>query len=119
MESVKSIIVFVIISAFGLTASAQTVFKAYVQTKTETFKVYGKCELCKTRIDKAVKEEGASTADWNLKTRMLTVSFNPAKTNIDALEKKLASVGHDTEKYRAPDDVYANLPSCCHYERAR
>jgi len=93
------------------TAVAQT-------TKTESFKVWGKCDMCKTRIEKTVKAEGVVNADWDLKTRMLTVTYDPSKTNKEALSKKLAAVGHDTEKYRAPDDVYAKLPGCCHYERA-
>ena len=93
------------------TAVAQT-------TLTETFKVWGKCDMCKTRIEKTVKAEGATNAIWDEKTQMLTVTYDPSKTNKDALSKKLAAVGHDTEKYRAPDDVYAKLPGCCHYERA-
>ncbi len=86
-------------------------------TKTESFKVWGKCEMCKTRIESTVKGEGATSASWDQKTRMLTVSYDPSKTNRDALGKKLASAGHDTEKFRAPDDVYAKLPACCHYDR--
>jgi hypothetical protein len=86
-------------------------------TKTETFKVWGQCDMCKTRIEKTVKTEGASTASWDEKSQMLTVSFDPAKTSKEALSKKLASVGHDTEKFKATDEVYAKLPGCCHYER--
>jgi len=33
-----------------------------------------------------------------LKTQMLTVTYDPAKTNKDELSKKLAAVGHDTRK---------------------
>jgi hypothetical protein len=50
---------------------------------------------------------------------MLAVTFDSKKTSVDAMSKKLALVGHDTEKYRAPDDVYAKLPGCCHYERGK
>lgn len=88
-------------------------------SKTETFKVWGQCEMCQSRIENTVKESGATDASWNRETQMLTVTFDPSKTNSDALSSKLASVGHDTEKYRAPDDVYANLPQCCHYERRK
>lgn len=36
------------------------------KTKTEEFKVYGNCGMCKNRIEKAVKAlEGISAADWN------------------------------------------------------
>ena len=38
---------------------------------------------------------------------------------VDALEKKLASVGHDTEKYKAENKVYDGLPGCCKYDRAK
>jgi len=87
--------------------------------KTDSFKVFGKCNMCKVRIEKTVKAEGATSASWDLKTQILTVTFNSAKTSKDALSRKLASVGHDTDDYKAPDDVYANLPGCCHYERSK
>lgn len=50
---------------------------------------------------------------------MLTVTYDPAKTGKDALSKKLAAVGHDTEKYKAKDEVYDKLPACCHYDRSK
>jgi len=88
-------------------------------TKTETFKVWGKCEMCEARIEKTVKAEGASAAAWDQKSQMLSVTFNPEKTSKDALSKKLASAGHDTEKFKATDEAYAKLPECCHYERQK
>jgi periplasmic mercuric ion binding protein len=119
MKTTKLVFAVILLCAFGLNTSAQTTVKPSDQKKTETFKVWGKCDMCKTRIEKTVKAEGVATADWNTKTEMLTVVFDPAKTNVDALEKKLAAVGHDTEKYKASDEVYAKLPGCCHYERAK
>ena len=119
MKTVKLFLAIVLLASFGVTSLAQTTTKSTTQQKTETFKVWGKCDMCKTRIEKTVKAEGVTNADWDTKTQMLTVTFDPAKTNINALGKKLASVGHDTEKYKAPDDVYAKLPGCCHYERAK
>jgi len=119
MKTVKFVLAIVLLAAFGVTTSAQTTSKSTTQQKTETFKVWGKCDMCKTRIEKTAKAEGATNANWDVKTEMLTVTFDPAKTTVDALGKKLASVGHDTEKYRAPDDVYAKLPGCCHYDRAK
>ena len=49
----------------------------------------------------------------------VTVTYNPAKTGKEALSKKLAAAGHDTEKFKAPDEVYNSLPGCCHYERQK
>jgi copper chaperone CopZ len=106
----------------GVTASAQTHDHSNMNkpsSKTETFKVFGKCDMCKSRIEKTVKAEGITETAWEAKTQMLVVTFDPSKTSKEGLSKKLASVGHDTEKFKATDEAYANLPGCCHYYRAK
>jgi hypothetical protein len=120
MKTLKIFLMVLFAVTLGATTTAQTNGQTKMNsTKTETFKVWGACGMCKTRIENTVKAEGATDALWDSKTQILTVTFDPSKTNKDALSKKLASVGHDTEKYKAPDDVYAKLPGCCHYERAK
>jgi periplasmic mercuric ion binding protein len=119
MKTVKIFIAVVLLMTIGTVAFSQTTPQKSGGPKTETFKVWGKCDMCKARIEKTVKAEGATSADWDLKTNMLTVTFDPSKTNKDALRKKLASVGHDTEKFKADDKVYNALPGCCHYERTK
>jgi copper chaperone CopZ len=120
MKSVKIFLAVLIMTAFGTSLSAQVQESSQSSgIKTESIKVWGNCIMCKDRIEKAVKAEGASDATWDSKTKLLAVTFDTKKTSIDALSKKLASVGHDTEKYKAPDDVYSKLPGCCHYEREK
>jgi periplasmic mercuric ion binding protein len=119
MKTIGLFFAIALLTLAGINAPAQTGTKSNVQKKTDTIKVWGNCDMCKERIESAVKAEGATSAAWDSKTKVLTVSFDPAKTTIDALGKKLASVGHDTEKYKAPDEVYAKLPGCCKYERAK
>jgi mercuric ion binding protein len=122
MKTFSLLLTVMIAAAISQSAFAQKNDQNTVKTivsKTESFKVFGNCELCQPRIENAVKEEGASSASWDKDTKMLTVTYDPSKTSRDKLSKKLASVGHDTEKYRAPDDVYDKLPACCHYERAK
>jgi hypothetical protein len=119
MKTIKLFVAIIVLAAFAGTLSAQTGAKDSGKTKTETLKVWGVCGMCKARIEKTAKEEGCTSAAWDSKTLMLTVSFDSLKTNSDALAKKIASVGHDTEKYKAQDDVYEKLPGCCHYERAK
>jgi copper chaperone CopZ len=89
------------------------------KAKTETFKVYGNCEMCKNRIEKAVKDAGVTNASWDTKTKMLTVTYDPANLNNEILSKKIAAAGHDTEHFKASDEVYSKLPGCCKYERAK
>lgn len=92
----------------------------YAQSsKTELVKVKGNCEMCKTTIEKAAKVPGVSKADWNMKTKVLTIVYNPTKVKSDDVQKKIAAVGYDTEKFKADDKVYAKLPGCCQYNRKK
>lgn len=119
MKTVKLFMAITLMIAIGSLANAQTSKQNASGPKTETLKVWGACGMCKTRIEKTAKEEGVTSAAWDAKTLMLTVTYDQSKTNKDALSKKLAAVGHDTEKYKADDKVYAALPGCCHYERVK
>ena len=85
-------------------------------TKTETIKVAGNCETCKARIEKAAKVDGVNKADWSTKTKVLTLVYNPSKVTSDAVQKKIAAVGHDTPKYKATTAAYNALPGCCKYK---
>jgi periplasmic mercuric ion binding protein len=118
MKTIKLFTAILIMMAIGAASSAQTTTKV-TGLKTESIKVLGNCGMCKDRIEKAAKEEGAANASWDSKTKILTVSFDASKTSVDALSKKLASVGHDTEKYKADDKAYSALPGCCKYERTK
>jgi len=121
MKTVKLFITAMIAVVFGVTSTTQAQGNMNMKmatSKTETIKVLGNCNMCKTRIENAVKEAGATNANWDQKTKMLTLVFNPSKSTVDGFAKKLAGVGHDTENYRAEDKVYDALPDCCKYERA-
>ena len=84
----------------------------------EDFKVWGKCDMCKTLIEKTVKSiEGIKTARWNVVNGKMKVKFNPELTNLDDIHKAIALVGYDTELYKATDESYNNLHHCCKYER--
>jgi len=80
------------------------------------FKVSGNCEMCKERIETAAKSvSGVASAEWNSETKLLHLNFDGGKTNIDNIQKAIAQSGHDTEKFKAPDNVYKELPECCLY----
>lgn len=90
--------------------SAQT-----TTSKTEKIKVSGMCGMCKTRIEKAAKIEGVSSAEWDKSTKVLTLVYNPSVVKSEDVQKKIAAVGHDTEKFKADDKTYNGLPGCCKY----
>ena len=123
MKTQKIVFAAVLAVAFSTSVFAQTAEKSKVATtkkevvgtKTEMIKVAGNCETCKARIEKAAKVEGVSKADWSVKTKVLTLVYNPAKVKSDDIQKILATVGHDTPKYKADAKVYNALPGCCKY----
>ena len=89
--------------------------------KTISFKVYGECGMCKHRIENSLKVDGIKSAKWDVDTKILVVNYilTADVRGADQIQQLVAAVGHDTEKYRAPDSVYNHLPGCCHYERAK
>ena len=81
-------------------------------------KVGGSCEMCKERIEKAAKSvAGVSSATWDAKSKEVHLNFDPAQTDLAAISKAIAKVGHDTEKDQADNKVYEALPACCKYRK--
>lgn len=85
--------------------------------KTDTLMVFGNCSQCKDRIENALKGMGIAKADWNVESKILTVSYDSLRFSVPKIENKLASVGHDTKAMKATNEAYNKLPSCCKYER--
>lgn len=102
----------VILILISASLSAQTV-------KKETIKVWGNCSSCKKHIEKAALSGGASYAEWNTTTKMLLISFDPSKVSEATIQKSIAAVGYDTEKYKGDDKAYSELEECCQYDRKK
>ncbi len=114
MKTVKIMLIAIMAMVVFTNSNAQTGTKA-TATKTETIKVSGNCGMCKDRIEKAAKVDGVSKADWNKDTKILTLAYDPSKVKSDDVQKKIAAVGHDTEKFKADTKTYNGLPGCCKY----
>jgi copper chaperone CopZ len=82
------------------------------------FKVSGNCNICKARIEKALKIKEVKFARWDPKSKLATVAYLSPAVSLDSLQHRVAAVGHDTEKFKAPDAVYQDLPECCLYRKA-
>jgi copper chaperone CopZ len=83
-----------------------------------TIEVNGNCDLCKKRIEKAAfSVAGVKSAVWNVESHQLALILNEEKCSILEVKKAIAKVGHDTDEVKATDSDYANLHSCCQYER--
>jgi len=120
MKTLKFIFLAVLALILGTNSFAQSrVNSTKSTTKTEMIKVSGNCEMCKARIEKAAQTEGVTKADWSIKTKQLTLVYNPSKVKIETIQKRIAAVGHDTPKFRSAIAKYSSLPACCRYERTK
>lgn len=85
--------------------------------KTENFEVSGNCGMCKKTIEKAAKDAGASFADWNKDSKILTVKYKAKSTDLPKIQQKIAEAGYDNAGAKASDKAYNNLHGCCQYDR--
>ncbi|MCK9613270.1 MAG: cation transporter [Bacteroidales bacterium] len=85
---------------------------------TETFGVKGKCGMCKTTIESALKnKKGIISCTWDLSTNKLSVTYIPETITIEKIHQLVADAGYDTDKIKASDKAYNKLPACCQYQR--
>ena len=95
-----------------------TSFAVHAQSILDTtvsFKVFGVCEQCKHRIESSLHTKGIENANWNIESKLLTVSYNPAKISFSQINNKITASGHDTYYKKAKDADYNALPPCCYY----
>lgn len=112
MKSISKILVVITILLSFTSCNAQI-----KNAKTETVKIYGNCDMCKKTIEKAGNLKKIAKVDWNVDTKMATLTYDSKKTNQDAILKRIALSGYDSDKFLAPDNAYSKLPGCCQYDR--
>lgn len=101
---------FLFLVAVALIAQSAQAQKAEVE-----FGVSGVCGMCKNRIEAAFDQKGIVAADYDLEKKTILVVYKSKKWNEQSLHKLATGVGHDTDRYKATDEQYANLHGCCKY----
>ena len=84
--------------------------------KTETVKIQTSsvCDMCKETIEgKMAFEKGVKKAVLDVSTGILTIEYNPKKTNPDVLRISVSMVGYDADDVPADSVAYENLHGCC------
>jgi len=87
------------------------------KTKTDTFQVSGNCGMCEAKIEKAAKAAGATYAEWNKETKIITVKYNSTSSNLAKIQKSIANAGYDNVGVKATTEAYDKLHACCKYDR--
>jgi hypothetical protein len=108
-------VLYIAIIALGLFPAT-----GFAANRTIKFITSGNCIICKERIEYNVKKlEGLKYANWEPSNKETLIMYDEATLlNPHIIMKAIAAVGHDTEWYRAPDEVYNTLKgTCCEYTR--
>jgi hypothetical protein len=107
-----------LLMAMALLLSISTCFAEIKNAKVETVHIYGNCSICKSTIETAANVKNVVEVEWNKDTKMAVLTYDEKQTNQDEILKRIGLAGYDSDKFLAPDNVYAKLETCCQYERA-
>jgi mercuric ion binding protein len=107
-----------LVSLAGTTAQAQKAPVAAATAKKGTemvqFKTSAVCDMCKSRLEKSLAyEKGVQAANLDVPSKVLTVTYNPAKTTPEALRTAVQKTGYDADAVTADARAYDRLPDCC------
>jgi len=88
------------------------------QTKESVSKIEIKtsaiCGDCKERIEHDLSfSKGVKKVTLNSETKVVTVAYNPKKSNPEVLRKAINRIGYDADDQPADAAAYNKLPACC------
>ena len=82
-------------------------FKIEIQTS-------GICEMCKYTLEKDLAfEKGVKEATFNLEDKIMTIIYNPKKTDAQTLRKRITMVGYHADTLARDPIAYDKLLMCC------
>ncbi len=105
------VLLFAVMIVFSGLANAQE-----KKSKTETVVIKSSvvCGMCEERIEKDLAfEKGVKSVEVKLDTKMITVEFNPKKTDKEKIKKAITKIGYDADEMLADSKAYKKLPACC------
>lgn len=83
-------------------------------TETVEFMTSAQCDMCRMKIEgKLGEEKGVRHAFLDLKTKKLTVKYNPDKIKEEEIINVITSLGYDVNDHKGNQDAYNHLPDCC------
>lgn len=95
---------------FGMTAWTF----AEEKDKEVKIKTSAICEMCKERIERNLSfEKGVKEAVLDVESKVVTVKYNPKKTDVSKIKANITKTGYDADELTANAEGYNKLPSCC------
>lgn len=110
----KLILLIGIFSLFAIVTTVNAQDKAkknYEEVQIQTSAV---CGMCEERIETNIAyEKGVKKVELDDATKIVTIGFDPRKTDADQLRKAISALGYDADNIPANQEAYDKLPACC------
>ena len=104
-------IILAMVSGTGNKAVAQQNKKNYEEVQIQTSAI---CGMCEERIETNIAyEKGVKKVELDDSTKIVTIGFDPRKTNPDKLRTAISKIGYDADDVAADQLAYDKLPACC------
>ncbi len=101
--------IFSILFAFSMTLGFSQTNDKEVKIKTSAI-----CEMCKERLDRNLGlSKGVKYANLDLKDKVMTVKYNPKKTDVASIKETIVNTGYDAGDVVADQKAHDKLPKCC------
>ena len=81
------------------------------QVKIQTSAI---CGMCKETLEYDLAfEKGVKEAILNLDDKVMTIVYNPKKTDLEKLRTRITKVGYNADDLKRDPEAYEKLPLCC------
>ncbi len=110
----RALVPVLLFTLLGGALRGQTSAKPGAITETIVLNTSAQCDMCKARIEGKLNEaKGVRMASLDIRSRKLTVKYNPEKTSAEEIRKTVALLGYDADDQKADPEAHKNLPPCC------
>jgi cation transport ATPase len=78
-----------------------------------------KCSMCKRTLETAlIREPGVNSVTLDVKSKQLTLAYNPRTTTPAKLRTAVTNVGYDADSLVANQKAHDRLKPCCRKDAA-
>ena len=105
-----------------LTAIAAIMISGHVKAQADTVRIMTSaiCDQCKEKIENDLSfEKGVKSSHLDLKTKIVSVIYNPKKTDEQKIREAITQMGYDADTLKADTKAYNKLPKCCKQEEKK
>jgi len=109
MKNMKKGVLMLGLMIMGFMANAQSKKEEKAQIKSSVV-----CVMCQRTIEYDLTfEKGVKSVSVDLDKKLIEIFYNPKKTNLETLRKRISMIGYDADSVKKDKIAYSKLPNCC------